>query len=197
MALQLQRAASSPPVASQLGWLRQQAPGAAPLPAAIARRRPTHPRRVPTLTRASAAGSGVGAGAVRVADTQFYDLLGVPPSASQQELKAAYRQAALRLHPGRRAPCNGCAAACAVALCSQRVLLFLLAPACRADVNDAPDATEKFAAVASAYDTLSDPASRALYDQYGPEDMKGRAGEAEWLMGWWPHPLAHPHALAT
>jgi hypothetical protein len=32
-------------------------------------------------------------------DASYYNLLGVAPSASQQELRAAYRQLALRLHP--------------------------------------------------------------------------------------------------
>lgn len=44
------------------------------------------------------------------------------------------------------------------------------------DVNPAPDAAQRFAAVAAAYDVLSDAAARALYDRFGPEGMQGRAG---------------------
>ncbi|EFN57757.1 hypothetical protein CHLNCDRAFT_15756, partial [Chlorella variabilis] len=69
----------------------------------------------------------------------YYQLLEVGPSASKAEIKASYRQLALRLHP---------------------------------DVNSAPDAAQRFAEVAGAYDVLSDPASRTLYDRFGAEGMK-------------------------
>lgn len=45
------------------------------------------------------------------------------------------------------------------------------------DVNAAPDAAQRFGAMAAAYDVLSDAAARALYDQFGPDGMKGRPGE--------------------
>ena len=91
-------------------------------------------------------GSSSGGGGTQgggVAETAYYSLLGVAPSASQAELKAAYRKLALQLHP---------------------------------DVSSAPDAAQRFAAVAAAFDVLSDPESRMLYDRYGAEGMKGRAG---------------------
>jgi hypothetical protein len=43
------------------------------------------------------------------------------------------------------------------------------------DKSDAPDAPTKFAKIAAAYETLSDPQSRRLYDAYGPE-YASRAG---------------------
>lgn len=46
------------------------------------------------------------------------------------------------------------------------------------DVSPAPDAAQRFAAVAAAYDVLSDADARALYDRFGPEGMQGRPGEA-------------------
>lgn len=44
------------------------------------------------------------------------------------------------------------------------------------DVSPAPDAAQRFAAVAAAYDVLSDADARALYDRFGPEGMQGRPG---------------------
>lgn len=44
------------------------------------------------------------------------------------------------------------------------------------DVSDAADAPERFAAVAAAYDVLSDPESRTLYDRHGAEGMRGKSG---------------------
>ena len=103
-----------------------------------------------TSSGGSASGAGGSAGPApasgggRVVDARYYDLLGVPTSTAQPELKAAYRKLALQLHP---------------------------------DVNPADDAGQRFAEVAAAYDVLSDPASRALYNAYGPEGMRGRDGE--------------------
>lgn len=41
------------------------------------------------------------------------------------------------------------------------------------DVNDAPDAQERFRAVAEAYEVLSDPERRATYDRYGAAGLRG------------------------
>ena len=92
---------------------------------------------------------GGGGGRGGPADTAYYQLLEVGPSASKAEIKASYRQLALRLHP---------------------------------DVNSAPDAAQRFAEVAGAYDVLSDPASRTLYDRFGAEGMKRHAGAAACLL---------------
>lgn len=35
-----------------------------------------------------------------VRETKFYDLLGVPPTASEVDLKKAYKKNALKFHPG-------------------------------------------------------------------------------------------------
>jgi len=75
-----------------------------------------------------------------VKDTKFYDTLGVPPDASDSQLKTAYRKGALKHHPDKNA-------------------------------HD-PAAAEKFKEISHAYETLSDPQKRQLYDQYGEEGLE-------------------------
>eukprot|EP00249_Psilotum_nudum_P015522 c25374_g1_i1 orf=147-1397(+) len=74
-------------------------------------------------------------------NTRFYSILGVPKNASTDELKRAYRKAAIKNHP---------------------------------DKGGDP---EKFKELAQAYEVLSDPEKRELYDQYGEDALKeGMAG---------------------
>ena len=70
-----------------------------------------------------------------VAETKLYDALSTSPSASQEEIKKAYRKAALKFHPDKN--------------------------------KDDPKAGEKFKEVSQAYEILSDPEKRKVYDQYG------------------------------
>jgi len=72
-----------------------------------------------------------------VAETKLYDSLSIKPSASQDEIKKAYRKAALKWHPDKN--------------------------------KDKPEAGEKFKEVSQAYEVLSDPEKRKVYDQYGLE----------------------------
>ncbi|KAJ9657333.1 Molecular chaperone (DnaJ super) [Neophaeococcomyces mojaviensis] len=79
-----------------------------------------------------------------VAETKLYDSLSIQPSASQEEIKKAYRKAALKWHPDKN--------------------------------KDNPQAAEKFKEVGQAYEVLSDPEKRKVYDQYGLEFLlKGGA----------------------
>jgi molecular chaperone DnaJ len=67
----------------------------------------------------------------------YYEILGVKKNASLDEIKKAYREAALRHHPDR------------------------------VEHDKKKEAEEKFKEISEAYAVLSDAQKRALYDQYG------------------------------
>ncbi|XP_062174172.1 chaperone protein dnaJ A6-like [Alnus glutinosa] len=73
-------------------------------------------------------------------NTKYYEVLGVSKSASQDELKKAYKKAAIKNHP---------------------------------DKGGDP---EKFKELAQAYEVLSDPEKREMYDQYGEDALKEGMG---------------------
>ncbi|KAG5407231.1 hypothetical protein IGI04_013350 [Brassica rapa subsp. trilocularis] len=72
----------------------------------------------------------------------YYKLLQVDRSATDDDLKKAYRKLAMKWHPDKN-PTNK------------------------------KDAEAKFKQFSEAYDVLSDPQKRAVYDQYGEEGLKG------------------------
>jgi len=78
-------------------------------------------------------------------DRDYYEVLGVPRDASEQQIKSAYRKLARKYHP---------------------------------DVNKSPDATEKFKEATEAYEVLSDPEKRKLYDQFGKAGLGTGGGAA-------------------
>ncbi|KAF2674175.1 hypothetical protein BT63DRAFT_365741 [Microthyrium microscopicum] len=82
-----------------------------------------------------------------VADTKMYDVLGVPPTADEGQLKSAYRKGALKFHPDKhREPAKK------------------------------EEAEHKFKELSHAYDILSDPQKRQIYDQYGEEGLEQGGG---------------------
>jgi len=79
----------------------------------------------------------------------YYEVLGVTRSATEDDIKKAYRKLALRYHPDR-------------------------------NPENHPDAEERFKEVAEAYQVLSDPERRGIYDRFGhaafEQGMGGGAG---------------------
>src|SRR5438477_7488017 len=69
----------------------------------------------------------------------YYEILGLTRSATEGEIKKAFRRLARELHP---------------------------------DVSDAPDAHERFREVAEAYEVLSKPETREVYDRFGHAGLR-------------------------
>ncbi|KXX75894.1 Mitochondrial protein import protein mas5 [Madurella mycetomatis] len=78
-----------------------------------------------------------------VKESKYYDVLGVSPNATEQELKKAYKTGALKYHPDKN--------------------------------RNNPSAEQKFKEISHAYEVLSDPQKRQLYDQYGESGLEGGA----------------------
>ncbi|KAL0090690.1 hypothetical protein J3Q64DRAFT_1827268 [Phycomyces blakesleeanus] len=76
-----------------------------------------------------------------VRETKLYDALELPATATESELKKAYRKLALKYHPDKN-----------------------------------PDAGDKFKEISHAYEVLSDPDKRRIYDQYGEEGLSSQGG---------------------
>ena len=87
----------------------------------------------------------------------YYEVLGVPKNASEDEIKKAYRKLAMKYHPDRN------------------------------QGDAAKAAEEKFKEAKEAYEMLSDSSKRAAYDQYGhagvDPNMRGGMGGAEGFGG--------------
>ena len=79
----------------------------------------------------------------------YYEVLGIQKGASEDDIKQAYRKAALKWHPDRWV--NGTDA-------------------------EKKTAEEKFKEASEAYSVLSDPQKRAKYDQFGFAGVDGAAG---------------------
>jgi molecular chaperone DnaJ len=92
-----------------------------------------------------------------MAKRDYYDVLGVPKNASDEDIKKAYRKLAMKHHPDRN------------------------------QGEGAKQAEEKFKEGKEAYEMLSDPQKRAAYDQHGhagvDPNMGGRGGGPEGFGG--------------
>jgi molecular chaperone DnaJ len=75
----------------------------------------------------------------------YYDVLGVSRTATEAEIKKAYRKVALACHPDRN--------------------------------PDDPEAEERFKIASEAYQVLSDPQRRQVYDRFGHQGLEGRGYE--------------------
>ncbi|KAJ6833795.1 dnaJ-like protein subfamily B member 13-like isoform X1 [Iris pallida] len=73
----------------------------------------------------------------------YYKVLEVERSASDDDMKKAYRKLAMKWHPDK-------------------------------NPNNKKEAEAKFKQISEAYDVLSDPQKRAVFDQYGEEGLKGQ-----------------------
>jgi len=86
-----------------------------------------------------------------MAKRDFYEILGVPKKASDEDIKKSYRKMAMKFHPDRN------------------------------QGEAAKEAEVKFKEAKEAYEMLSDPQKRAAYDQHGhagvDPNMRGPGGE--------------------
>lgn len=83
----------------------------------------------------------------------YYEILNVSKGASLEEIKKAYREAALRYHPDR------------------------------VPEKEKKEAEEKFKEISEAYAVLSDPQKRALYDQHGHSGIDQRYAQEDIFRG--------------
>lgn len=80
----------------------------------------------------------------------YYEVLGVAKTATNDEIKRAFRKLAMKYHPDR---------------------------------NKEPGAEQKFKEINEAYQVLTDPQKKQMYDQFGFEGLNQGAGGAGGFSG--------------
>ncbi|AQK64135.1 Chaperone protein dnaJ 3 [Zea mays] len=103
-------------------------------------------------------------------NTKYYEILGVPKSASQDDLKKAYRKAAIKNHPDKGGDPEK---VCAV---RGHVVYRDCDPSCVETRDCHLHVLAVFKELAQAYEVLSDPEKREIYDQYGEDALKEGMG---------------------
>ena len=81
----------------------------------------------------------------------YYALLDIERDASTDDIRKGYRKMAVKWHPDKHAS---------------------------ATADEKTEAEEKFKAVAEAYEALSDPNKRAIYDRHGEAALKRGGGDS-------------------
>lgn len=76
----------------------------------------------------------------------YFEVLNLPSSASEADVKRAYRRLAVQWHPDKN--------------------------------RSSPQAEEFFKKISEAYEVLSDPEKRKLYEKYGKDGLNGGGGSA-------------------
>lgn len=102
-----------------------------------------------------------------VRETGYYDLLGVKPCATMDEIKRAYRRLALRYHPDKN-PSEGERVGGESKVGTTRVVL----PALGSVLAPSSSLPPQFKQISQAYEVLSDPSKRSVYDRGGERAMK-------------------------
>lgn len=100
--------------------------------------------------------------------TRYYEILGVSPNATPEELKKAHRKLALQHHPDKGADWHHRPLLCVA------VLSFQLSELHMAHATAGGD-SEKFKEINEAYDVLKDSEKRKIYDEVRPHPS-----EAAW-----------------
>ena len=81
--------------------------------------------------------------------SKYYNILAIDKSANDEEIKKSYKKAAVKWHPDKWAN--------------------------RTD-EEKKNAEEKFKEVGTAYEVLSNPEKKNIYDRFGEEGLKGNNG---------------------
>ena len=108
----------------------------------------------------------------------FYSILNVSSDAPDEEIRAAYRRLSLIFHPDKHSHTTGTGTGTPAANDPQGSNSVNEAAAESESESESADvgrgAVEQFQRITRAYEVLSDPTQRAIYDLYGEEGLKSK-----------------------